>query len=125
MVSPTKQIFKCFGCGKGGNAITFIKEVERIDFMDAVKILAKDGNIDLKKYEINEQKLQEHADEKETIKNLHKVAQKYFVEELKKSDLAQEYLHTKRKLDDETIALFGIGYAPDSHYGLIQYLKSK
>lgn len=125
MVSPSKQIFKCFGCGKGGNAITFVKEFERIDFMDAVKMLAKDGNIDLKKYEFDEKKMAEFADEKETIKNLHKVAQKYFVEELKKNSFALDYLHTKRKLDDDTIEQFGIGYAPDNHYWLISYLKSK
>ena len=51
MVSPTKQIFKCFGCGKGGNVLTFIQEIERIDFRDAVKELAKQQHIDLEKYD--------------------------------------------------------------------------
>ena len=50
MVSPTKQIFKCFGCGKGGNVFTFVQEIERIDFWDAVKILAKDANLDINTY---------------------------------------------------------------------------
>ncbi len=51
VVSPQKQIFKCFGCGKGGDVITFMKEIERIDFRDAAKLLAKDANIDLEKYQ--------------------------------------------------------------------------
>ena len=51
MVSPTKQIFKCFGCGKGGNVLTFMQEIEKIDFRDAVKELAKMQHIDLEKYD--------------------------------------------------------------------------
>lgn len=59
VVSSNKQIFKCFGCGKGGNVITFMMEIERLDFWDAVKALAKDANMDLKEYEVNMEKLQE------------------------------------------------------------------
>jgi DNA primase len=59
MVSPQKQIFKCFGCGIGGNVITFVKEIERVDFRDAAKILAKTANIDLSQYEKNYEKYEE------------------------------------------------------------------
>ena len=58
MVSPSKQIFKCFGCGKGGNVLTFMQEIERIDFWDAVKELAKIGNIDMTKYDFDYKKNQ-------------------------------------------------------------------
>ena len=125
MVSPSKQIFKCFGCGKGGNAITFFQEIERIDFRDAVKELAKQSNVDISKYTSSSYHTQAHTDEKEKIKRLHKLAQQFFVDELQKSPAAMDYLHSKRQLDDATIEAFGIGYAPDSHYSLLQYLRSK
>lgn len=125
MVSPTKQIFKCFGCGKGGNVITFVQEIERIDFRDTIKELAKTANVDLTKYQNEKYNDQAYTDEKEKIKRLHKLAQQYFVDELHKSVHAMTYLKEQRKLDDETIEAFGVGYAPDSHYALLQFLKSK
>lgn len=125
MVSPTKQIFKCFGCGKGGNIITFMQEIERIDFRDAAKELAKQANIDLAKYQIDPKKHDDRQDEKEKIKRIHKLTQKYFVEQLEKNPSAKKYLIEQRKLDEQTIKEFWIGYAPDSHYSLIQELKSK
>jgi DNA primase len=125
MVSPSKQIFKCFGCGKGGNVITFIQEIERIDFRDAAKELAKQANIDLAKYQIDPKKNDDRQDEKEKIKRIHKLAQKFFIEQLEKHPSAKKYLIEGRKLDEKIIKEFGIGYAPDSHYALIQELKSK
>ncbi len=125
MVSPSKQIFKCFWCGKGGNVITFMQEIERIDFRDAVKELAKTGNIDLAKYQIDPNKHDDRQDEKEKIKRIHKIAQKFFVDQLAKHPEAKKYLIEDRKLDEKTITEFGIGYAPDSHYTMVQEFKSK
>ena len=125
MVSPSKQIFKCFGCGKGGNVITFMQEIERIDFRDAAKELAKQAHIDLTKYQIDPNKHDDRQDEKEKIKRIHKVAQKFFLGQLEKNPSAKKYLIEERKLDEKTIQEFGIGYAPDSHYAIIQELKSK
>ena len=125
MVSPNKQIFKCFGCGKGGNVITFMQEIERIDFRDAAKELAKQANIDLAKYQIDPHKYDDRNDEKEKIKRIHKLTQKFFVDQLEKNPTAKKYLIEQRKLDEKTIKEFGIWYAPDSHYALIQEMKSK
>lgn len=125
MVSPSKQIFKCFGCGKGGNVITFMQEIERIDFRDAAKELAKQANIDLAKYQIDPKKNDDRQDEKEKIKRIHKLAQKFFIEQLEKHPSAKKYLIEGRRLDEKIIKEFGIGYAPDSHYALIQELKNK
>ena len=125
MVSPAKQIFKCFGCGKGWNVLTFVQEIERIDFRDAVKELAKLGNINLEKYQLDRQKVEDYADEKEKIKRMHTLAQQFFTDELKKNIHALTYLREQRKLDDKAIKYFGIGYAPESHYALLQFLKSK
>jgi len=125
MVSPQKQIFKCFGCGKWWNAITFIREIERVDFWDCIKILAKDANIDLTKFEKNQEKYAELNQWKEKIKREHKLTQQFYTEALNDSKEAKEYLYKKRKLDDEIIKMFGVWYAPDSHYSLLQFLKSK
>lgn len=105
--------------------ITFVQEIERIDFRDTVKELAKIGNIDLAKYQIDPKKNDDRQDEKEKIKRIHKIAQKFFVEQLAKHPEAKKYLNEQRKLSDEMISEFGIGYAPDSHYTMIQELKGK
>lgn len=125
MVSPSKQIFKDFSSWLWWNVITFLMEIEKIDFWDAVKILAKDANIDLKQYTDNLEKHNQYDDEKEKIKRLHKLAQEFFVDELIKNKNAYEYLIDKRKLDDKTIQLFGIWYAPDSYLNFLQFLRSK
>ena len=125
MVSPSKQIFKCFGCGKGGNVITFMQEIERIDFWDAAKELAKQANLDITSYQADPHKFDERNDEKEKIKRLHKLAQKFFGEQLDKHPEAKKYLIEQRHLEEDTIAMFGIGYAPDTHYLMLQELKAK
>lgn len=125
MVSPTKQIFKCFGCGKGGNVITFMQEIERLDFRDAVKELANMQHIDLDKYQVNFQKISAENDEKAKLKRLHTLAHQFFVNHLQQNESAQKYLKENRKLTPEIIHHFALGYAPDKHYELIQMLRSK
>lgn len=125
IVSPTKQIFKCFGCGKGGNVFTFMQEIEKIDFRDAVKELAKMQNIDLGKYDTSIKKQVADSDEKGKLKRLHTLAQQFFSEQLQASTEALTYLQEKRKLTPELIQRFQIGYAPDKHYELIQLLRQK
>ena len=125
IVSPTKQIFKCFWCWKAGNVITFIQEIERIDFWDAVKELAKIENIDITKYDINTQKIAANNDEKWKIKRMHSLAQNFFKEQLKNSKEAQDYLKDKRKLSENLIEQFWIWYASDKHFELIQLLRNK
>jgi len=70
--------------------------------------LAKDANIDINKYDVDSKKLDHYSDEKEKIKRIHKLAQKFFIDALEKSKEAKEYLSEKRKLDNETIQYFGI-----------------
>ena len=89
MVSPTKQIFKCFGCGKGGNVLTFMQEIEKIDFRDAVKELAKMQHIDLEKYDTSLKKNAAESDEKGKLKRIHTLAQNFFRENLQNHPEAQ------------------------------------
>ena len=125
MVSPQKQIFKCFGCGKGGNIFSFVQEYERVDFWDAVKTLAEQNHIDISQYQQSSTYQQYSQDEKEKMKRIHKLAQEFFVEQLKKNEQALQYLKEERKLSNQIIEEFGIGYAPDKHYELLQFLRSK
>ena len=125
MVSPTKQIFKCFGCGKWWNVFTFIQEIERIDFRDAVKLLAEQEHIDVSQYQQVSSYAQKSQDDKEKLKRMHKLAQDFFVESLKNSQTALDYLHNKRHLDDNLISEFWVWYANDKHYELLNMLRSK
>ena len=125
MVSPSKGIFKCFGCGKGGNAITFMQEIEKLDFRDAVKELAKIQHIDIEKYSLDNKKLAAESDEKAKLKRLHALAHQFFRSALQDSPTALIYLKEKRNLTSDLIDHFQIGYAPDKHYELIQFLRSK
>ena len=125
MVSPTKQIFKCFGCWKWWNVFTFIQEIERIDFRDAVKLLAEQEHIDVSQYQQVSAYSQKSQDDKEKLKRMHKLTQDFFVESLKNSQIALDYLHDKRHLDDKLISEFWIWYANDKHYELLNMLRSK
>jgi DNA primase len=106
VVSPQKQIFKCFGCGVGGNVFSFIQEIEKIDFWDAVKVLAEQLHIELSQYQTSHTYTQYSHDEKEKMKRMHKLTQDFFVESLQKDENAMNYLKEKRKLTDEIIAEF-------------------
>ena len=125
MVSPTKQIFKCFGCGKWWNVFTFVQEIERIDFRDAVKVLAEQEHIDVSQYQQVSAYAQKSQDDKEKLKRMQKLAQEFFVTSLQNSQTALNYLHEKRHLDDKLISEFWIWYANDKHYELLNMLRSK
>jgi len=125
MVSPTKQIYKCFWCWKWWNVFSFIQEIERIDFRDAVKVLAEQEHIDISQYQNNSDYIQKSQDNKEKLKRMQKLAQEFFVESLQNSQVALDYLHKKRHLDDKLISDFWIWYANDKHYELLNLLRSK
>jgi len=100
-------------------------EYEKIDFMDAVKMIADEQRLDISEYITNSASSKEFSDEKEKIKRVHKLSQSFFVDNLKKSEKAMNYLREDRGLSEKLINDFGIGFAPDSHYDLIQKLKTK
>lgn len=124
MVSPSKQIFKCFGCGIGGNVFKFIQEIEKCDFRDAVKLLAEREHLDLSQYQKSTYS-NAHSEEKEKLKRLHKLAQEYFIQQLAQHTEAQKYLKEKRNLTDDIVKEFGLGYAPDHFSDLLSFLRSQ
>lgn len=124
-VAEDKQIYKCFWCGKGWNAISFLMEIERIDYRDAAKILAHDANIDLSKYDRKrgEQDISAHEEKREDLKTLNKEAEQRFSQQLIGS-IWEEYLREQRKLSQKTIEIFGLWFAPDNH-SFVQAMKEK
>lgn len=105
--------------------IGFLQEIERLDFWDAVKELAERYHIDMEKYSFDTKKIASESDEKAKLKRLYALSHQFFLEQLTQHVSAQTYLKEQRKLTDEMITRFGIGYAPDKHYALIQLLRGK
>ena len=124
-VSPGKQMYYCFGCGAGGNVITFLMEYENQTFPEAVRTLAQRAGIALP--EADDSKEARQADSRRAkLLEINKEAAKYFYYQprTERGSVGMEYLR-KRELSDETMNHFGLGYANKYSNDLIQYLKSK
>lgn len=131
-VSSEKQIFKCFGCGVGGDAISFVSKIENLDYKESLEFLADKGNIDLSRYIVSSSGniTAESKDEKERLYNLNKLAAKYFFEalneECKRKQDSQLYQYlSRRQLDKQTIVRFGLGFGTNPGQRLVDYLKSE
>lgn len=109
-VSPDKQIFHCFGCGAGGNVYTFLTKIEGISFKEAVEQLAERANISLPKLESNIDNSKEEL--KQKVYKVNEFALEFYHQNLYKPDakIAQEYIK-KRKLNNETLKAFKIGFS--------------
>ncbi|WFA09562.1 DNA primase [Tissierella sp. Yu-01] len=120
-VSETKQIFHCFGCGEGGDAVTFIMKRENLDFPEAVKLLADRLGIEI---DVSNNKNSIYKDEKSKTYEINKEAARFFYNNLIKSNIALEYLKN-RGISSKVIRQFGLGYSLDSWQSLYNYLRSK
>jgi len=122
-VSADKQIFHCFGCGVGGDVIKFLTQTENISFYEAAQILADRAKIEVPQDENNvDFSKMKH---KERLYQINLEAAKYFRNNLysQEAKLAQEYLN-KRRLDNETVNKFGLGFAFGTKNDLFNHLKS-
>ncbi len=124
-VSGTKQMFYCFGCGAGGNVITFLMKYENATFQEAVKMLADRAGVALPEAEQSEESRRRDS-KRSILLEINKEAARYFYYMLRspKGKRGYQYL-TGRKLSDETIKKFGLGYADGSGSDLTAYLRSK
>ena len=116
VVSPSKGVYKCFGCGKGGNAITFVMEHESLSYVEALKAVARKYGIEVQEREMtNEDK--ERENRRESMMAVNDFAAKYFVNEMTRTDegrsVALSYLRG-RGVSDEMIARFQLGYCPSA-----------
>lgn len=119
-VSPSKGIYKCFGCGKAGSAVGFVMEHEHCSYTEALRFLAS-------KYHIEIQEKEETAEEiasrqkRESLMLVMEFAQKFFVDSLKTQE-GRSYgyaYYRSRGLEDETIERFGLGWAPKGRTALL------
>lgn len=124
-VSQPKQMYYCFGCGAGGNVLTFMMQYENQSFQEAVKHLAERAGISLPEAEYSAE-AKAKADKKQLLLELNKLAAKYFYIQLhnENGEAGYKYL-LERKLSEETIKKFGLGFANKYSDDLYRFLKSK
>jgi len=122
MVSPELQIYKCFGCGAGGDVISFLQQIEGMDFYEALKILADKAGVKLKTVRPEQRR------EKDVLYKIHEDTSRFYNWVLlnhKAGKKALSYLTTKRGLKLDTIKKFGLGYSPNVENVLSNYLIKK
>lgn len=120
-VSPERQIWHCFGCGAGGDIFGFVKQIEGVEFTEALHILAAKAGVELSR---NVGADAPRADEKEKLYKLLELAAKFYEKQLWHSSIGKlvlDYLH-KRGMTDDSVKAFRLGYAPDANNALKQFL---
>jgi DNA primase len=126
-VNPAKDIYYCFGCGKGGSVFSFVMEIERVSFPEAIKMVAEKAGVALPAME-NDQKFEARRKDADEVVELNSWALQWWEAQLQEGGTgaraAREYL-SKREITDETTRAFRLGYAPDSWDGLSSHLKSR
>ncbi|HOH99864.1 MAG TPA: DNA primase [Bacteroidales bacterium] len=115
-VSPSKGIFKCFGCGKSGNAIGFLMDHEHLSYPDALRYLARKYNIQLIEEVGDEEEDRELRNKRESLMQVHVFAMRYFQDALRNTEkgkaIGLSYLH-ERDFRDDILEKFQVGYSPD------------
>lgn len=124
-VSRSKQIYKCFGCGEGGNVTSFVMKYENCTFPEALKILADKAGVKLPEAEYSEEAKRRES-RRQKLLAVNKEAAKFYYYQLRceRGNKAREYLD-KRALSEETRKNFGLGYAPIKGEELLIYLRQK
>ena len=126
-VSPSKGIYKCFGCGVSGNAVGFIMEIEQCSYIDAIKQLGKKYHIDVPEREMTAEE-QQRQDDRESMFVVNDFANKWFQEQLWETREGQAIGLTyfrQRGLRDDIIRKFQLGYSPEKGNPLAETLKRK
>ncbi len=122
-VSPDKQLFYCFGCGKGGTVINFAMQQENLDFVEAVKLLAEKCGMELP--EDDRRTNEDNLKKRQNIYKINSLAGRFFYDKLFEpcGTAAREYIN-RRQMVQSTINRFGLGYAPDGNV-LLKYLREQ
>ncbi len=126
-VHPIKQIFHCFGCGKGGDVFSFVMEMEKCQFPEAVRLVAEKCGIAIPKPKASSPEERKENQQRAALVEIHREAQAFFVKQLDTTPegrVAKAYLED-RGMDAEAIARFGIGYAPSGGDALLRVLKPR
>jgi len=126
-VHPTRQIYHCFGCGKGGDVFSFVMEMEKCEFPDAVRLVAEKSGIAVPRAKERSPQERKQNQQRSAFVEMHREAQTFFVQQLEgtaEGKAARAYLED-RGLDKSAIDRFGIGYAPSGGDALFRILKQK
>jgi DNA primase catalytic core len=116
--------YKCFGCGKGGNAIGFVMEKDGKSFPEACQAIAGSHGITIPKEPMTDQEMDDFK-HRESMLTVNKLAMEYYRDQLYKEENALALEYVRSRWQDDTILLFDIGFAPDGWTGLIDWAKSK
>lgn len=122
-VSPDKQLFYCFGCGKGGTVINFAMQQENLDFVEAVKLLAEKCGMELP--EDDRRTNENNLKKRQNIYKINSLTGRFFYDKLFEpcGAAARDYIN-RRQMVQSTINRFGLGYAPDGNV-LLKYLREQ
>lgn len=128
IVSPAKGIFKCFGCGKGGNALNFVIDHDHLSYVEAIKLLGKKFHIEVIDKDVTPEQMQ-LRDERESMMVVTDFAANYFSHQLWNSEAGQNIglsYFRERGFRDDIIKKFGLGYSPETRDALTAHaLKQK
>ena len=124
-VSPERQIYHCFGCGEGGNVISFVMGMEHVEFVEAMERLAERAGVPLPN-DTDTKDYQKEREERQQLYEINRECARYYRSKLfeEEGKEALAYLNS-RGLDMRTIKSFGLGYAPDRWECAREYLKSR
>src|SRR5947209_12574452 len=124
-VNVALGFFHCFGCSKSGDAITFVREVDHLDFTDAVEVLARKAGVEVV-YEQGGSAPRQHASQRQRLLDAHRDAAMFFVAQLgsPEAEIGRAFLR-ERGFDETAWAHFGVGYAPNEWEALTRHLRSK
>jgi DNA primase len=126
-VHPIRQIYHCFGCGKGGDVFSFVMEMEKCEFPDAVRNVAEKCGIAIPRPKERSPQERKENQQRAALVEMHREAQTFFVKQLESTaegKAARAYLED-RGLHKDTIDRFGIGYAPSGGDALLRFLRQK
>lgn len=123
MVSPEKQIWHDFSSGKGGDAFSFVMEMEGLDFKGALELLARKAGIDLTQYQTG--RTGETGKLKERLYEASELAAHFYQVQFSKNKAALEYVFKQRQFSKEIVLSFRLGYSPNNGTALCDYLKKK
>jgi DNA primase len=126
-VNPSKEIYYCFGCQKGGSVFNFVMEIENVNFPEAIKIVAAKANVPLPQME-DDGRFAQRKQESDVVIQLNQWALEFWEQQLQSpapdARAAREYL-AGRGIEDETRARFRLGFAPDRWDALLNHLRQK
>ena len=126
-VSPIKQIFYCFGCGKGGDIFNFVMDVEKCEFPEAVRVVAEKCGIPIPRPKERSPEQRKENQQRTALIEMHREAQSFFLKQISgtlEGKAARAYLED-RGLDGDALERFSIGYAPSGGDALTRLLRQK